>query len=92
MTTGKIITWNSDRGFGFIERADGGADVFVHCRDLADRSADHLSFGTRGSFDIAPPDRSGKPRAINVATLTGNAATPRPSPLRAAAQAHFRSD
>jgi CspA family cold shock protein len=85
---GKIATWNSERGFGFVEH-DGGADIFVHCSDLSDRSRDHLPVGTRVSFDIAPPARSGKPRAINVTALTGNTALPRPSP-REAAQAHFR--
>jgi CspA family cold shock protein len=92
MTTmiGKITTWNLERGFGFIKSDGGGADVFVHCSGLSDRSRDHLPVGIRVSFDIAPLDSSGRPRAINVVALTGNTALPRPSP-REAAQVHFRS-
>jgi CspA family cold shock protein len=86
---GKIATWNLERGFGFIKCDDGGADVFVHCSDLSDLSRDHLPVGTRVSFDIAPPDRSGKQRAINVSILGNDSADRRPAP-REAAQALFR--
>lgn len=86
---GKISKWVSGRGFGFIQRDDGGPDIFVHWRALSDRSRDCLSVGTRVSFEIGADASSGKPRAINVTALTGNTALPRPSP-REAAQAHFR--
>jgi cold shock CspA family protein len=94
MPIGKIVSWNSARGFGFIgeRRADGAADIFVHCRDLADRSRDQLPVGIRVSFEIGPPDRSGKQRAFNVAALghvVASLPSPRPSP-REAAQALFR--
>ena len=85
---GKITTWNLERGFGFIKCDDGGADVFVHCRDLADPSRNYLPWDTRVSFEIGPPDRSGKQRAVKVAILDADAtqAPRRPSPRDVAEQ------
>ena len=36
MYTGTIKTWNDERGFGFIKRDDGEADVFMHAKYLAE--------------------------------------------------------
>lgn len=35
---GKIISWNDDRGFGFIERNDGSDRVFAHISSFSDRN------------------------------------------------------
>jgi cold shock CspA family protein len=32
--TGKLHTWNDDRGFGFIRPTDGGPSIFVHASEL----------------------------------------------------------
>ena len=69
MTQGKIKHWNRDRGFGFIARDDGEADVFVHFRHLQNASRDHLEIGERVEFEIVPDDRRGKPEARNVRVL-----------------------
>jgi cold shock CspA family protein len=31
---GRIASWNSQRGFGFIKQEQGGADLFVHITTL----------------------------------------------------------
>ncbi len=86
---GKIAAWIPGRGFGFIERGDGGADLFVHCRDFADQTHDSLPIGARVQFEIKKDERNAKLRAVNVARLDGANGVARPSP-REAAQAHFR--
>ena len=64
---GTVLHYNQDRGFGFIARDGGGADVFVHARDLL--NADELRADQRVSFEIATDHRHTKPRADQVRVL-----------------------
>jgi CspA family cold shock protein len=41
MQTGTVKTFNSERGFGFITRDAGGADIFFHV-DQVDESIEEL--------------------------------------------------
>ncbi len=34
LCSGKLITWKDDRGFGFIQPADGSPEIFVHISEL----------------------------------------------------------
>ena len=65
MTTlrGAISFW-SDRGFGFIARDDGEADVFVHSTTLPS-GFERLHKNQKVEFDIER-GRNGKLRATNV--------------------------
>jgi cold shock protein len=67
MASGSCVGWKEDRGFGFIRPDHGGADVFVHSRDIA--NADVLKQGQRVSFEVVNDDRRGKPRADKVRVL-----------------------
>jgi CspA family cold shock protein len=65
MPIGKVSHYDAGRGFGFIVRNDGGADVFVHARDLLNAPA--LKKDQRVSFEIVNDDRRNKPRADAIA-------------------------
>lgn len=62
--TGTCVGWREENGYGFIRPAAGGADVFVHRRDI--RNAMSLRQGQRVSFDIVEDPRNGKLRADSV--------------------------
>ncbi|MEQ1581526.1 MAG: cold shock domain-containing protein [Steroidobacteraceae bacterium] len=61
---GKLKSWNTDRGFGFIAPTNGGADVFVHIKALP-RDGSRPIVGEVLQFDV-DTDRDGRKRAVNV--------------------------
>ena len=67
MAAGKLKTWNSDRGFGFIKDDNGGPDMFLHINELkaAGIDPDQIKVGDRLSFETAST-RDGKMKASNV--------------------------
>lgn len=63
--TGKVKWFNSEKGFGFIER-EGGKDVFVHFSAIQGDGYKTLQEGQQVEFDIAEGERG--PQAANVIT------------------------
>ncbi|NLY74740.1 MAG: cold-shock protein [Firmicutes bacterium] len=63
---GKVKWFNSDKGFGFIEREDGD-DVFVHFSAIRMDGYKTLEEGQLVEFDIVQGDRG--PQASNVTKL-----------------------
>jgi len=64
MATGKVKWFNDQKGFGFIQRDDGGKDVFVHHTAINAGGFRSLAEGQVVQFDIIE-DAKG-PKAQNV--------------------------
>ena len=63
---GKVKWFNKDKGYGFIEREDGG-DVFVHFSAIQGDGFKTLVEGQDVEFDIVEGTRG--PQAANVVKL-----------------------
>ena len=50
-TTGVVKWFNAEKGFGFINQDNGGADVFVHFRSIVGDGYKTLNEGQKVSFD-----------------------------------------
>ena len=60
---GKVKWFSAEKGYGFIEREDGG-DVFVHFSALQDEGFKTLTEGQDVEFEIVEGARG--PQASNV--------------------------
>ena len=64
VATGTVKWFNATKGFGFIESASGGKDVFVHISAVEKAGLNDLREGDKVSFDIVP--NKGKESAENL--------------------------
>ena len=66
MNKGTVKWFNSQKGFGFIQPANGGQDVLVHISAVERAGMSTLNEGQSVSFDIVADRRSGKSAAENL--------------------------
>lgn len=66
MSEGKVKWFNESKGYGFIEKDDGG-DIFVHFNAIQASGFKTLTEGQRVSFDVTEGNKG--PSAENVRSL-----------------------
>jgi CspA family cold shock protein len=62
-----LVKWfNTTKGFGFIQPANGGPDVFVHISAVERAGLRGLNEGQSIAYDLEQDRRSGKTSAVNL--------------------------
>jgi CspA family cold shock protein len=63
---GKVKWFNEDKGYGFIEREDGGDDAFLHYSEIQDsaRGFKSIEEDAQVEFEVEPGPKG--PKAVNV--------------------------
>jgi cold shock protein len=67
MQTGTVKWFNATKGFGFIQPAAGGPDVFVHISAVERAGMKSLNEGQKISYEIVADRRTGKSSADKLA-------------------------
>ncbi len=66
MNTGTVKWFNGQKGYGFIQPDNGGADVFVHISAVEKSGLRGLNEGQKISFETQKDPKSGKNSAVNI--------------------------
>jgi CspA family cold shock protein len=64
MASGTVKWFNAEKGFGFIEQAGGGPDVFAHYSSIQGGGYRELVEGETVTFDIEQGQKG--PQAANI--------------------------
>jgi len=69
LQTGTVKWFNDEKGYGFIQQDNGGADVFVHFRQVNSTGVGRVSLadGQKVTFEIGEGQKG--PQAENVTAL-----------------------
>jgi CspA family cold shock protein len=65
VTTGEVVFFNNQRGFGFIKLDSGAPDVFVHISAVEAAGLRSLEENDKLSFEVQS-GRAGKMQAVNL--------------------------
>ena len=66
MATGTVKWFNDQKGYGFIQPDDGGADIFVHISAVEQAGMRSLAEGQKISYDVQEDPKKGKSSAANL--------------------------
>ncbi len=66
MATGTVKWFNGQKGFGFIQPDEGGADVFVHISAVERAGMASLHEGQKIGYELQRDARNGKMSAANL--------------------------
>ena len=64
---GKVKWFSDDKGYGFIERSDGGEDVFLHFSALQQDGFKSIEEGAEVEFEVEHGPKG--PKASNVVQI-----------------------
>ena len=67
LAEGTVKWFSNEKGYGFIERGNGEADVFVHFSAIGGEGYKSLTEGQRVSFEVVQGDKG--LQAANVSAL-----------------------
>lgn len=62
---GKVKWFNASKGYGFLERPDGEADIFVHYSSIQGEGFRSLEEGELVEFSIAKTDKGLQAEDVN---------------------------
>lgn len=65
-STGTVKWFNEQKGFGFIQPSNGGADVFVHISAVEKAGMRTLREGQKISYELQRDPKKGKDSAVNL--------------------------
>ncbi len=77
---GKVKFFNAQKGFGFIQRDEGGEDVFVHISQVERAGLEGLAEGQELQFNLV--DRGGKVSAADLQVVGDVIEAPAKAPQR----------
>lgn len=69
MASGTVKWFNGQKGYGFIQPDEGGADVFVHITAVQRSGLNGLDEGQKVSYEIVQDKRTGKSTADQLIAL-----------------------
>lgn len=68
MAAGKVKFFNITKGYGFIEPAEGGEDIFVHISDLQETGLSFLSENQEVEYSLM--EERGKTKATTIKIIS----------------------
>ena len=68
MATGTVKWFNDAKGYGFIQQADGGNDVFVHFSAISGNGFKSLAEGAKVEYEVEQGPKG--PQARNVTIVS----------------------